>query len=506
MIPVLSVDNMKRSDAAAVEKVSAERLMSAAGKAVFDALDWREPVAVVCGPGNNGGDGFVIALEMLERGMNCALFLTSERLSPAASKFYAKCAERGLKGVFVGPETDLRGYATVVDCVFGTGFRGTPEGVYAEAVEKINSSGARVVSVDINSGLNGDSGLAELCVRSDVTVSIGSFKPGHFLNMASDVMADRINCDIGIEPAERPYYLLEARDLAPLFPARKHYSHKGTYGYTALIGGSLRYSGAIRLAALSNAAMRAGAGVVFAAVPRSIAPIVAGAVLESTVYPLSDSDGSVEFDPEEMSFLADRCGTVACGMGMGGGKGTDLTVSWLLANYKGTLILDADGLNALARMPSGALRQAVCKRVVLTPHVGEFARLLGTTAEEVQERPIEHARAYAAEQNCIVLLKGPATVITDGSTVYLTDRGCPGMATGGSGDVLSSICAAVCGYAEDALLGAAGAAYINGLAGELAEAASNPVSMTAGDTAAHITVAVSRVLKKIAKDDIITSK
>ena len=161
--------------------------------------------------------------------------------------------------------------------------------------------------------------MAETCVRSDLTVSVGDFQPGHFLNMAKDVMKAKINCDIGIEPADRTYALIEASDLAELFQPRKNYSNKGTYGYTALIGGSKRYSGAIRLAGMANAAMRSGAGVVKLAVPNVLFPVVAPAVLESTMYPLSDDGNEMVFAEKEIAELVSNVKTIAFGMGIGTG-------------------------------------------------------------------------------------------------------------------------------------------------------------------------------------------
>ena len=164
-------------------------------------------------------------------------------------------------------------------------------------------------------------------------------------------------------------------------------------------------------------------------------------------------------------------------------------LTWLLQNYTGKLVIDADGLNALAKTDKSALRNAAC-RVLLTPHNMEFSRLSGHSVDEILADPIPLAREFAKETGAVLLLKGPATVITDGETVLLTDRGCPGMATAGSGDVLSGVLAALCGYNDDLMLAAAAGAWLNGRAGELAQEAFGPVSMTAGDTAANLPRAV----------------
>ncbi len=482
MIPILSVEAMRKSDARTIAGgVPGRELMFRAGKAIFEQAEWKPPVAVVCGSGNNAGDGYVIAGFLQAAGIPCEVILLFDRYSEDGAYYLTICREAGVPVRMWESGRSLAGFGTIVDCIFGTGFHGTVEGTAAEAIDRINESGAQVVSVDINSGLNGDSGLAEKCVRSDLTVSVGSFQPGHFLNMAKDVMKAKANCDIGIRPVDGHMGLTEEADLYPLFRPRVNNAHKGTYGYTALIGGSKRYSGAIRLAAMANAAMRSGAGVVKLAVPDVLWPVVAPAVLESTVFPLADNGDELVFDEKQFAELTGNVRTAAFGMGIGTGEGAGQALAWLLENYKGTLIVDADGLTLLSCMDTEKIRRAAC-RLVLTPHIKEFSRLTGLEIPEILDSPAGYAEEYAKETGAVVLLKGPATVVTDGTLTRIVDAGCPGMATAGSGDVLSGILAAATAVAGP-LEAAAAAAYINGRAGELAQSRFGSVSMTAGDTA-----------------------
>ena len=485
MIPVLSVENMRKSDARTIENGTPGReLMLRAGRGVFEKVRWMPPAAILCGSGNNAGDGYVIALLLKEAGIPCELILLSGRHSEDGAYYLGKCREAGIPEKPWDSTVDLKAYGTIVDCLFGTGFHGEVRGAARDAIEAMNTSGAYVVSVDINSGLNGDSGMAELCVHSDLTVSVGGFKPGHFLNMARDVMKEKVNVDIGIEPADRICHLIEQADIAPLFRPRLNFSHKGTYGYIALIGGSMRYTGAVRLASLANAAMRSGAGVVKVAVPKSLFPAVAPALKESTFFPLSEENGKMAFDEKELADLTGNIRTAAFGMGAGTSDGASAVLGWLLEHFPGRLIVDADGLTLLSRMNRERIRNTG-RVLILTPHLKEFSRLTGQSIEEIQRNPVAAAEAYAASTGAVVLLKGTATVITDGKTTYITDTGCAGMATAGSGDVLSGILAAVSAFLpEDALLATAAAAWLNGRAGELAQSRYGSVSMTAGDTAA----------------------
>lgn len=361
--------------------------------------------------------------------------------------------------------------------------------------------------------------------------------------------------------------------IRELFPPRADESNKGDYGYVALIGGSLEYSGAIRLAgnaatqtetgmgvnadarkalaAAGNAAMRAGAGVATIAAPRSICTAIIPDVLECTIYPLSDKGGEIIFVEEEFAKLAKRYTAIAIGMGIGNSPETGKAVKYLLENYDGVLIIDADGLNVLAKMRAGsdgsAAAAEMCAgdseklskrtvpndnilknsraQVVITPHLKEFSRLTGLTVDEIEKNPRGEAEKFAAENDIIVLLKGHTTYVTDGEKTYEIEKGCPGMATAGSGDVLSGILAAMCGCAaervkrgacaeedgqcdaihenasdeeltgvnilkSEILKAVAGGAYINGVAGEIAQNTQIAATMTAGDTAASVKQAI----------------
>ena len=306
-------------------------------------------------------------------------------------------------------------------------------------------------------------------------------------------------------------YINEAQ-VASLFPERPSDCHKGTFGYVALIGGSLEYSGAIRLAAQANAAMRSGAGVATVAAPRNICPLIAPQIMEATLYPLSDADGRIVFNEDEFAGLARRYDCIAFGMGIGNSDETLKAIEYLLANYDKTLIVDADGLNAMARLDHETIRNTRAK-LVLTPHLKEFSKLSGMTVEEAKADPVKAAEYLAAELGAVVLLKGSTTVVagkapqsaemsqevtTDVNLIEVlaTDHGCPGMATAGSGDVLSGILSALCVNEEDLVLAAAAGAYINGAAGELAQSRHSDVTMTSADTAAAVAEVVEGIIQK----------
>ncbi len=496
MEPIVSVKAMREADAAAIEAGTPEsELVLRAGRALADAYPFEGPVAIVCGKGNNGADGLALASELANRNVPCRLFLLKEPSGAPQKPLMHLAMKNGVPVSFAVADTDLSGYREVVDCICGTGFSGALHGHALALVRQINRSGATVIAADIPSGLSGDTGLGGECVRADVTVAMQWYKFGHFLNRGKDACGQLIRRDIGIPlPADRALLMDDDR-AASLLGHRPRYAHKGTYGTVALLGGCREYAGAVKLANMSQSALRAGCGISRLCVPSSVADAVAPHLLESTLFPMPDTDGHMRFDVSALDDAVRGARAVAVGMGWGRSDEYPKILSHLLEHYAGTLLIDADGLNCLAGMDASILSRAAC-RVVLTPHPKEFERLSGIPAAEAAADPVPSSVTYAQRTGAVVLLKGAATVVTDGQSVYVSASGAPGMATAGSGDVLSGILAGLLGYLEPTPETVALGAHLAGKAGELAESRSSSVSMTAGDTALAVRDAVSSLLRR----------
>lgn len=474
---------MRESDEYTCANVTSSReLMYRAGKGIYESLPRGGRTAVVCGAGNNAGDGFVVAKLLHENGGDVTIFLVSDKFSESGRYYFDMCAEMGVKTEKCTEGTELSGFDTVVDCIFGTGFHGEARGLAAKIIDKINESGAYVVSADINSGLSADSGMGAKCVRSDLTVSVGSYKHGHFLGMAKDVMRAKKNIDIGIEIRGEYALPAEKEDFLPHIKPRLNCSNKGTYGYVGIMGGCREYSGAVKLAGLGASALRAGCGVAKIIVPESVAAGVAPWLLESTLLPMRDEAGHIVFDRAAIDSALAGLSALSVGMGWGKSGENAKILEYILAEKALPLIIDADGLNTLASMDKNLLKNTAC-RVVLTPHPKEFERISGVPVAEALEAPVESAKAFAREYGVILLLKGASTVVTDGEVTYICNRGCAGMATAGSGDVLSGVLTGLLGYMDYSPLTVALGAYLAGAAGELAAAEYTDIAMTAGDTA-----------------------
>lgn len=494
MYPAVTNAAMRKADFACIAAgTPATELMRRAGEAIFHAYDFSAGhTAILCGSGNNGGDGYVLALLLYRAGYPCTIIPAEEKWSADGRFYYDQCLDAGIPVRFWDGKTALTGYDTLADCLFGTGFRGTLTPPYADMIRAANESGVPIVAVDIPSGLHGDSGLAAadetgspLCIRAALTVSIGTHKVGQHLAMAKDVCGRVVNCDIGIPMPQPTAYVCEDGDFGDILPRRQYHSHKGTYGYVVVMGGCRNYSGAVKLANLAASSLRCGCGVVKLLCADSVLSSVAPYLLESTAVPLPDRNGDMVFDPDALQAALAGTAALAVGMGWGSGADNEKILTWLLTHYDKTLILDADGLNCLGRMEAETRRNLLRNTpadVILTPHPKEFERISGIPMGRCAADPVTHAMAYAKENGVILLLKGTATVVTDGTVCYIVPKGCPGMATAGSGDVLSGVLAGIAGYSSASAKMTACGACLAGLAGEMAQEETGEIGMIASDT------------------------
>ena len=502
----VSNEVMRYSDKMTIDGgVPSRELMRRAGEGIFkSARDrWGAQSAVVCGGGNNGGDGYVLALYLKQSGVVPTLVLADRKFSPDGEFYFEKCKKEGIEHVDFTPDFDFSPFDSIADCIFGTGFRGEICGNEKLLIEKINDSGKFIVSADINSGIHGNGSFSGVCVRSNLTVAIGFYKFGHFLGLAKDHIKELACIDIGIKLFGDAAKLPEIFDFADVLSERAHNSHKGSYGYTAIIGGCLEYSGAIKLANLAACAMRCGCGVTKLACAKTIAPAVSVHLLESTLFPIDDVNGHMLFDAAAFSLLVKGTSAISCGMGWGKSFENEKILIFLLQNYGGKLIIDADGLNTLSRLGDSVLCDIACQSVVLTPHPLEFSRISGYTMQEIFEDPVRCAKEYVSrfDKDVVLLLKGASTVVCDKNECYIVNRGCPGMATAGSGDVLSGILTGLLGYAAADAKSVACGAYIAGLAGEMAGEEYGNIPMIASDTVKYIPAAISALTKAAEKKE-----
>lgn len=292
---------------------------------------------------------------------------------------------------------------------------------------------------------------------------------------------------------ENNIYNIEVDDIKNLFKERPKDSHKGMFGTIGIMGGSIEYSGSVKLANMSAVSVRSGCGIVRVIVPEVLVSAIMPYLLEQTLYSLKDNNGKISY--EEINKALNNLKALAIGMGWGVNKENQEILNYLITNYQGPILIDADGLNNLAQMDLNILLKAKNK-IILTPHLKEFERLTNISIDKIKHNSLKIAKEFAKKYNVILLLKGTTTIITDGNLIYLSSKGCPGMATAGSGDVLSGIIIGMLGYHEANILTIASATYLAGLAGEFAQVKYTDIAMKASDTIEFIPEAIKYIRNK----------
>ena len=475
---VLSNSQMREADLYTIEKlgVCQDELVDRAGKALFDEINKRffgGRVLVCVGKGNNGADGKILAkLLSNKHGYNVNIFNV----------------DNGNFKIFENK------FDIIVDCIFGTGLNKVVEGRYKKAVDFIKESNSYIISCDIPSGLNGDTGLVMgTCVKADLTIAIQEFKIGHFINDGLDYCGEIVAKDIGISIWGDDYaYRLTKDMVASRFANRNRNVNKGNFGKTCILGGSYNFPGSVLLSLNGLSALKMGIGYSNLAIPNCIYNAVAGNVPECTINPLNDIDGKINFDKDQILPLL-KYDSLAVGMGMGVCESCYSLITYLLENYKGNLVIDADGLNNLSTYGVDVLSNSKCN-VVLTPHIVEFARLIQKEKGEIMSNIIDYAKQFASKYNVVLILKSATTIITDGKNVCINTTGCSGMAKGGSGDVLSGIVAGLLCKSQNVYEDSCIAPYIFGLAGSIAQKEQNAYTVTPSDVINYLSKAINSVL------------
>ncbi|MGH2699160.1 MAG: NAD(P)H-hydrate dehydratase [Actinomycetota bacterium] len=499
MRPLLSPREMAAADEATIASgTPGFTLMERAGRAVARAAvavagrRYGARVAVVCGKGNNGGDGFVAARVLRREGVavRCLLLADESDYRGDAGAHLQEMTRAGVEARSFEAEL-LNGRDVIVDAIFGTGFRGRAEGRPAAAIEAINSSSARVLAVDIPSGISGDSGAAEgPAVVADLTVAIAARKLGTVLPPGAG-HAGRVEVvDIGIDPGESSVQLPEAADVVALLPERASDAHKRTTGSVLVLAGSDGMSGAALLT--TRAAARMGAGYVTLVSTSYVDHAKRNVIPEAVSRIVKDRS---ELGPEVLEEFAtdfERADVVAMGPGLGRGARQRDLIEAALSEIEVPLVLDADALNGLAE--DTTLLGKRTNPTVITPHPGEMGALLQLSAGEVQADRLGAARRAAGELGCVVLLKGPGTIVVppEGAAI-VNPTGGPELATAGTGDVLTGVIAALLGEHLEPHQAAVAGAFVHGLAGSLAGRAAGGRGVVAWDVAEALPAAVAEL-------------
>jgi NAD(P)H-hydrate epimerase len=467
------------------------QLMESAGRAVAKYALAQFPAAreisVICGKGNNGGDGLCAARYLREKGKQVRVLLLAHpaALSEDASVMLKRL---GMEPYVATTEEEIRDFGLersdlIVDGILGTGFRPPIDPVFKAAIAAANATKAKVLAIDIPSGAEADAQASSSeCMRADAIVTFTALKPAHVYQFARvPTVVRQIGSPAEIVKSTLGLNAITPADFTSVLAPRDPDSNKGDFGHVLVLGGSTGKAGAAAMAGM--AALRAGAGLVSVAVPKSILPTVASFAPEMMTIPLQETPlGTFSvLNFENMRALSDGKRALVAGPGAGQDDETKQFIRAFVDRCEMPVVVDADGLNAFV----GHVEQLTPIRhpLILTPHPGEMARLTGKKIPEVQADRVEIARTFAKEHGCYLVLKGKNTVVAEpGGEVWINTTGNPGMATGGTGDILSGILAGLVAQTPDHLLEAVIAGvYLHGLAGDLAAEAIGERGMIATD-------------------------
>jgi hydroxyethylthiazole kinase-like uncharacterized protein yjeF len=518
---VATAEEMQRCDRAAITKVGIPSilLMENAGRSVADVIEEEfgivsgKLIYIVCGKGNNGGDGFVVARHLHNRGAKVRIFLVAKasQLKGDPKTNHAilwKALKEGKSSTLQilekinaqtlkrQPQPDI-----VVDALFGTGFSGVVRGEYVGLIKWMNDCGAKVVAVDIPSGVNANNGNVEnLAVSADMTVTMGLRKIGLLVHQGRACSGEVHVADIGIPKTVyghsgiRTWYV-QSGDVRRMLPRRPLNAHKHSVGKIFVLAGSRGLTGAAVMSC--NAAMRAGAGAVVLGIPESLLPVVTRKLTEVMANPVAETDEqsvSRAALPEISRFMK-WADIVVLGPGLGRNKETVEVILQLIETTKKPILIDADGLNALALDPKVLRRRKA--ETILTPHTGELSRLVELTAEEIEKNRVDVARSESKALRSYLVLKGAPTVVgTPSGDVFVNSTGNSGMATAGAGDVLTGTIAALWGQHMSAAEASVCGVYLHGLAGDLAKEKYGEMGLTATDIIEAMPHAIMKTLSE----------
>jgi NAD(P)H-hydrate epimerase len=521
---VLNTQQMREADRQTIQEIGIPSvvLMENAGRQAVAAMEAAyedlaaSRVAVLCGRGNNGGDGFVVARTLAQRGIEALVFLLGS-VADVRGDARTNLEILGRLGVTVVEISDAQEWELhfseisecdlVVDAILGTGFRGPVSGLLETVIADVNGLGIPIVAIDLPTGVSADThDIDGDAIQASITVTLAAPKLPLVLPPADVYGGDLVIADIGIpasviEELDGPRVeLLTREEMRELVPARAADSHKGDFGRVLVIAGSFGKTGAAHLAALG--ALKSGAGLVTIATPRSCVAALATMMPEYMTEPLEEtSAGTIDFAAVDRA-LAIKADVIAIGPGVGRDPSTSAFVQAVVERSGVPLVLDADALNALADDPDRFEgRDGV--DMIITPHPGEMARLLGVSVEQVQSDRLEHAREFASAHKVHVVLKGHRTIVAgpDGRS-FINLTGNAGMATGGTGDLLTGMIAAWFAQLLDAEAASKLAVYLHGAAGDLAEADEGELALLPTDIAARLGDAVLELTarKRVKRD------
>lgn len=511
---VLNAAEMATIDRTTIEKIQIPGvvLMENAGLGVVEEIEefledvTGKQIVIFCGKGNNGGDGYVIARHLYHRGADVAVFLAGDKKAIKGDALINLriLDNMGIEVTEIATLDEISPFDhidLVVDALLGTGVTGAVTGFFGELIHYMNSLDAPIVSVDLPSGMETDTGAVHgACVQSDLTVTMAHLKTGLLFSPARDHAGEISIIDISVPPEvsealQGKKYLVEKQDILDRLPKRSLDAHKTSCGKVVVVAGSVGMTGAAALASLAS--LQVGAGLTKLGIPSSLNPILEQKLTEVMTVPLAETDSqSISIKAkDQLADLVEWADVLAVGPGLSTHPETIEFVKWLVTTAKKPMVLDADGLNALAQSPD--LIKNYPGELIITPHPGELSRLIDLSVAEIQNDRLNVIRKLAQAWGKVIVLKGgPTVTAAPNGDLFINSTGNPGMATGGSGDVLTGIIAGLLAQKLNAIDAAIVGVFLHGLAGDLAAEKLSEMGVIAGDLNHYLPAAIMDILER----------
>ncbi|MGM0411272.1 MAG: NAD(P)H-hydrate dehydratase [Bacillota bacterium] len=514
---VLTPEEMRKMDRISIEDAYPEvLLMEMAGRGVADKAakvlkNNSSQITILCGKGNNGGDGFTAARYLDMWGFNVKVLFTSikDELSEVSSRNYqiAKLRNIQIEKVNNLDENEIINIINnsdlIIDALLGTGIKGKVRGIYAKLIDFINKSKnnkAKVLAIDIPSGVDGLNGeIHAKAVKADLTVTMAFYKTGLLLYPGRKYCGQIDIVDLGmlkssLEKIDYNNFLVNEKEASNILPKRKEDGHKGSFGKVLVVGGSKTMSGAPSLSA--RAVLKSGAGLIKLAVPKSLSTI--NFQDEIITEYLSENDGFLDLNSyKKIEELSKKADVIAYGPGLGQSKDLILVTKKIVKNINKTLVLDADGINCLAKLDDLNMLKNRRAPLVLTPHLGEMARLLNKSISDIKKNKVKISREFALKYEVNLILKGATTLIAlENGELYFNTTGNSGLATAGSGDVLTGIIASLIAQGLTPKKAAVLAPYLHGKSAEIAKEYLSEYSIVAEDIINYLANVIIKLANK----------
>ncbi len=519
---IVNQKEMSEIDRESAEKLNIPTmiLMENAGRSVVEYLQRifnindedfpKKSFLIFCGKGNNGGDGFVAARFLLNKGAKVKIILLGRfaELKGDAKINAERYKNMGGETIELEKEDSLftdfleesKKETYIIDAIFGTGFKGEITGIYKRAIEFINQSGFPIIAVDVPSGTMDDGRVGNFCVKANFTITMGFIKRSLLLPPARDYAGKIFISDIGTFynyfNNKGNTYLLEEKDIKEFLPKRVSWGHKGTFGTCLIIAGSRGYSGAACLTALG--ALKIGSGLVYLASPKTIIDVIETKLTEVVKIPLDWEDGYTLSNLDKINNILSKIDVLAIGPGIGFTEKTKEFIKKFLISIserKIPVVIDADGINCLSEEIDLLKDFAKDNQIILTPHPGELSRLIKISPEKINENRIEIARSFSQKYGAYLVLKGSPTVIgVPEGIVYVNPTGNSGLASGGTGDVLTGFITGLLAQRLKPEKAAIVGVYLHGLSADLALENQTEYDFIASDILTYLPKAIKKVL------------